>query len=65
LGRDQKVSGCFLEERNRPQIAKIVRFGSTLKKTAHESSDVDIFIITGDGETVQDGIADVLLEFQM
>ena len=47
------------------QIAKIIWFGSTLKKTAQEDSDVDILIITSDGEMVQDRIADVLLDFQM
>ena len=47
------------------QIAKIIWFGGTLKKTAQEDSDVDILIITGDGEVVRDRIADVLLDFQM
>ena len=47
------------------QIEKIIWFGSTLKGTAREDSDVDILIITGDGEMVRDRIADVLLDFQM
>jgi uncharacterized protein (UPF0332 family)/predicted nucleotidyltransferase len=47
------------------QIAKIIWFGSTLKKTDQEDSDVDILIIIGDGEMVRDRIADVLLDFQM
>ena len=47
------------------QITKMVWFGSTLKKTAHKDSDVDILIITKDGAGVQDRIADILLDFQM
>ena len=47
------------------QISKIIWFGSTLKGTAREDSDVDILVITEDGEMIRDRIADVLLEFQM
>jgi len=47
------------------QIAKIIWFGSTLKKTDQKDSDVDVLIIIGDGEMVRDRIADVLLDFQM
>jgi uncharacterized protein (UPF0332 family)/predicted nucleotidyltransferase len=48
-----------------PQIAKVVWFGSTLKKKAHKDSDVDILIITRDGASIRDKIADILLDFQM
>jgi len=47
-----------------PQITKMVWFGSTLKKP-RKDSDVDILIITKDGEAIQDRIADILLDFQM
>ncbi len=47
------------------QIAKIIWFGSTLKGTARRDSDVDILVITENGEMVRDRIADVLLDFQM
>ena len=46
-------------------IAKIIWFGSTLKRTDRKDSDVDLLIIIGDGEMVRDRIADVLLDFQM
>lgn len=64
-GDIRKFRDALLKSDIGHQIAKIVWFGSTLKKTARESSDVDILIITGDGERVQDRIADVLLDFQM
>ncbi len=48
-----------------PQITKMVWFGSTLKKTARRDSDVDLLIITKNGEGIQDRIADILLDFQM
>jgi len=47
------------------QITKVVWFGSTLKKRAHKDSDVDILIITRNGEAIRDRIADILLDFQM
>jgi uncharacterized protein (UPF0332 family)/predicted nucleotidyltransferase len=47
------------------QITKMVWFGSTLKKNAKEDSDVDILIITKNGEAVRDRIADILVDFQM
>lgn len=47
------------------QITKMVWFGSTLKKRSHKDSDVDILIITRNGEAIRDRIADILLDFQM
>jgi len=47
------------------QITKMVWFGSTLKKISRKESDVDILVITKDGEAIQDRIADILLDFQM
>jgi uncharacterized protein (UPF0332 family)/predicted nucleotidyltransferase len=47
------------------QIAKIIWFGSTLKGTARQDSDVDLLVITEDGEVIRDRIADILLDFQM
>ncbi len=64
-GDIRKFRDALLKSDIGHQIAKIVWFGSTLKKKAQESSDVDLLIITGDGEMVQDRIADVLLDFQM
>ncbi len=47
------------------QITKMVWFGSSLKKKHSKESDVDILIITKNGEAVRDRIADLLLDFQM
>ena len=47
------------------QILKIIWFGSTLKGDSQRDSDVDILIITADGEDVRREIADVLLDVQM
>lgn len=47
------------------EISKVVWFGSTLKKKAHRDSDLDILIVIKDGKTIQDRIADILLDFQM
>jgi len=46
-------------------ISKMVWFGSTQKRTARKGSDVDILIVTKNGELVRDRIADILLDFQM
>jgi uncharacterized protein (UPF0332 family)/predicted nucleotidyltransferase len=46
-------------------ISKVVWFGSTQKRTARKGSDVDILIVTKNGELVRDRIADILLDFQM
>lgn len=64
-GDIRKFRDALLNSDIGSQIAKIIWFGSTLKKTGQEDSDVDILIITSDGEMVQDRIADVLLDFQM
>lgn len=47
------------------QILKIVWFGSTLRGNVHRDSDVDILIISADGEEVRHRIADILLDMQM
>lgn len=65
LSEVRKFRDALLKSDVSHQISKIVWFGSTLKKTANKESDVDILIITKDGERVRDQIADILLEFQM
>jgi uncharacterized protein (UPF0332 family)/predicted nucleotidyltransferase len=47
------------------KIAKVVVFGSVVKGTAGPGSDVDLLVVTLDGEAVAEQIADVLLDFQM
>jgi len=61
----EKFKDALLKSDIGPLVVKIIWFGSTLKKTAHEDSDVDLLIITRDGDIVRDRIADVLLDFQM
>ncbi len=61
----KKFTDALIKSDIGPQITKMVWFGSTLKKKARRDSDVDILIITKDGEAIQDRIADILLDFQM
>ena len=61
----KKFKDALLKSDLGKQISKIVWFGSTLKKKATKDSDVDLLIITEDGEGTKDRIADILLDFQM
>lgn len=48
-----------------PEIAKIVCFGSTSKGVGREDSDIDVLIVTTDGDGMRDRIAEILLDVQM
>ena len=61
----EKFKDTLLKSDLGRQISKIVWFGSTLKKRATKDSDVDLLIITENGEGTKDRIADILLDFQM
>lgn len=65
LAEIKKFRDALIKSDIGDQITKVVWFGSTLKKRTRRESDVDILIITTDGEPVQDRIADILLDFQM
>jgi uncharacterized protein (UPF0332 family)/predicted nucleotidyltransferase len=47
------------------RIAKVIWFGSTQKGEAREGSDVDLLIVTANGEDVRGRIFDLLLDFQI
>lgn len=47
------------------KIAKVVVFGSVVKGTAGPGSDVDLLIVTLDGDAVAEQVADVLMDFQV
>ena len=64
-GDIRKFRDALLKSDVGARIAKIIWFGSTLKGTGRVDSDVDILVITEDGEMIPDRIADVLLDFQM
>ncbi|MBI5286025.1 MAG: HEPN domain-containing protein [Deltaproteobacteria bacterium] len=45
-------------------VLKIILFGSYVKGTAGRDSDIDLLIVTGNGEKVSQALADVTLEVQ-
>lgn len=57
----ERLLGSSLRDR----IARIVVFGSFVKGVVREDSDLDILVVTNDGDELSDFIADVTLEIQM
>lgn len=57
----ERLLGSSLRDR----IARIVVFGSFVKGVVREDSDLDILVVTNDGDELSDFIADVTLEVQM
>lgn len=55
----------LLASPGRDRIARIVAFGSVVKGTIREYSDLDVLIVTTDGRELSDLIADITLEVQM
>lgn len=47
------------------RVVKVLVFGSAVKGTATPDSDVDLLIVTRDGEAMAREIDDILLDFQM
>lgn len=47
------------------KVVKVLVFGSAVKGTAGPESDVDLLIVTRDGETIAREIDSVLLDYQM
>lgn len=59
-----RFADFLLRSRVGPRVAKILIFGSVAKGTATADSDVDILIVTVDGNTVAEQIDEAMLYFQ-
>ena len=46
-------------------ILKIIQFGSTLRGKVSENSDIDLLIVSADGEKVHEKIAEIAFQIQM
>jgi len=61
----RRLSDALTSSEIGPEIAKIVWFGSTSKGSAREDSDIDVLIVTTDGDRTRERIADILMDVQM
>lgn len=55
----------LLSKRSSPYIMKIVLFGSGVKGGMHKDSDLDLLIVSSNGQKVRDDIFDTAFELQM
>ena len=65
LGQANRFVDFLLRSPAAGKVAKVVVFGSAVKGTATPDSDLDLLIVTRDGEAAAREIDGVLLDFQM